>query len=313
MTRATAVILALLTGACASAPASAQIEQPPTTPQATPPPPAAPPPAATTAGMPPPAPAPPVMEDPGVTAGGALAAFMAARDYRSIRALKALMTPALAARYDHDSAPFNGKRNIRIAAFDFSERDLRPVKGTKGAYAATVRTLWEEQGEAVERRVETIGLTQQPNGVWRVSSLERSTSEYLRYNDAVNGVTTLRLVLRAWRKGDVAAARPYFSAAFAKRYQGRDDALNALFGIAGPAVSAAATGAPEGPGPAAAASGPPPAAFEIVELTPKGDAAAVAQVRLYRGTRDRPSPFDSSEHILHMVRVGPRWLLDAWD
>ncbi len=253
------------------------------------------------------------MEEPGVTAGGALAAFMAARDYRSIRTLKALMTPALAARYDHDSAPFNGKRNIRIAAFDFSERDLKPVKGTPGAYAATVRTLWEEQGEAVERRVETIGLAQQPNGVWRAVSLERSTSEYLRYNDAVNGVTTLRLVLRAWRKGDVAAAKPYFSAAFAKRYQGRDDALNALFGASGPAVSIAASGSPGAPAPSAAATGLPPAAFEIVELTPKGEAAAVAMIRLYRGTRDRPSPIDNSEHILRLVRIGPKWLLDAWD
>jgi len=312
MVRIAAVILALVTCACASTTVSAQIEQPPTTPRDTP----APPPVAPSPTPAPPvvtqAPAPPVGEDPGVTAGGALASFMASRNYRSIRALKALMTPALSARYDHDSAPFNGKRNIRISAFDFSERDLKPPKGAKGVYLATVRTLWEEQGEASERRVETIGLTQQPNGVWRVSSLERTTSEFLHYNQAVNGVTTLRLVLRAWRKGDVGAAKPYFSAAFTKRYQDRDDALNALFGVAGPTVTAAATGAPEGAGPAAAI-GPPPAAFEIVELTPKGDTAVVAMIRLYRGTRDRPSPIESSEHILRLVQSGPKWVLDAWD
>src|SRR5262245_24631463 len=64
-------------------------------------------------------------DDPRLTAGGALRQFMVSRDYRTIKQLKGVLTEKLQARFDHDSAPFNGKRGNRLAAFDFSEKDLR--------------------------------------------------------------------------------------------------------------------------------------------------------------------------------------------
>ncbi len=65
-----------------------------------------------------------VREDPTATAGGALTIFMRSRNYRTIRILRSVMTPALAASYDRDSARFNGKQNVRLAAFYFKEEDL---------------------------------------------------------------------------------------------------------------------------------------------------------------------------------------------
>src|SRR6059036_800516 len=72
----------------------------------------------------------PAAEDPTRTAGGALRQFMASRDYRTIKRLKSVMTDRLQARFDHDSSPFNGKRSNRLAAFDFTERDLKPVRSS---------------------------------------------------------------------------------------------------------------------------------------------------------------------------------------
>src|SRR6266446_5201339 len=95
----------------------------------------------------------PTAEDPTRTAGGALRLFMASRHYQTIRQLRGAMTERLQARFDHDSAPFNGKRGNRLAAFDFAEKDLKPAR-TAGkqvtpasSYIASVRSLWEEQGE----------------------------------------------------------------------------------------------------------------------------------------------------------------------
>ena len=90
----------------------------------------------------------PAPEDPTVTAGGALRLFMASRHYETIRQLKGVMTEKLQARFDHDSAPFNGKRGNRLAAFDFTEKDLKPAKSagqaaTATRYVASVRSLWD--------------------------------------------------------------------------------------------------------------------------------------------------------------------------
>src|SRR5262245_10832822 len=63
--------------------------------------------------------APAQPDDPRLTAGGALRQFMASRDYRTIKQLRDVMTDKVQARFDHDSAPFNGKRGNRLAAFDF--------------------------------------------------------------------------------------------------------------------------------------------------------------------------------------------------
>ncbi len=89
----------------------------------------------------------PPAEDPTRTAGGALRLFMASRDYRTIKRLKSVMTDRLQARFDHDSAPFNGKRSNRLAAFDFTEKDLKPARPAAGrtgtqpvSFIATVRS-----------------------------------------------------------------------------------------------------------------------------------------------------------------------------
>ncbi len=250
---------------------------------------------------------PPPAEDLTRTAGGALQAFMASRNYRSIRALKGVMTPRLQAVYDHDSAQFNGKRGIRLAAFDFTERDMKPVRSagrpvkaqtaaiaaeTPPAFTATVRSLWEEQGEAVEQRVETVEITQQENGLWRVSGLRRQTAERLRFPDPIPGVTTLRMVLRAWHRSDLAGAKPHLSAAFLKRYEMREEALARLFG---------------------SAPGTQHAAYQIVELKPRGEETVLARVKLYETVSGEPRPLEGSLRSLRLIKKGPRWLLDAWD
>jgi hypothetical protein len=239
----------------------------------------------------------PAPVDPTVTAGGALRLFMASRHYQTIRQLKGVMTEKLQARFDHDSAPFNGKRGNRLAAFDFTEKDLRPSKsagqpGTATRYVASVRSLWEEQGEATEKRTETAVLSQQEGGVWRVADLSAADSEKLRFGEAVNGVTVLRQILRAWHGGNVAAARAQMSEAFLKKYQGREDALASL-------------GAP--------AEGHKRAAYQIKEMTPQATTAAVARVLLYDTATGEPGRLDGREHTLKMIKKGQRWLLDAWD
>jgi len=241
----------------------------------------------------------PAAEDPTRTAGGALRLFMASRDYRTIKRLKGVMTARLQARYDHDSAPFNGKRTNRLAAFGFAEKDLRPARpsaGKSGAptvtYIATVRSLWAEQGEATELRTESITITQLPEGVWRIADLAIPDSDKLRFGDAVPGVTALRMVLRAWHGANASALRPGLSDAFLKRLSARDGALQAL-------VS------------------PPPgkqhAAYQIAGMDPRGTGEAIARVKFYETVIGEPSPIDGAPHTLKMVKKGSRWLLDAWD
>ena len=239
----------------------------------------------------------PATEDPTVTAGGALRLFMASRHYQTIRELKGVMTEKLQARFDHDSAPFNGKRGNRLAAFDFTEKDLKPKTAGRQAapattYVASVRSLWEEQGEASEKRTESVVIVQQEGGVWRIADLTLGASEKLRFGDAVNGVTSLRQVLRAWYGGNAAAARAQMSEAFLRKYQGHDEAL-------------ASVGAP--------GEGRRRAAYQIKEMTPQGTTAAGARVLLFDTAPGEPTRLDGREHTLKMVKKGQRWLLDAWD
>lgn len=260
-------------------------------------------------GMQPAEPSPVVLsEDPGRTAGGALRAFMAARDYRTIRELKAVMTPGLMARFEHDSTPFCGKRGIRLSAFDFLEKDLKPppARTTRTAemqpagagsdlptYVGAVRSLWEEQGEAVELRAESARIAQQPDGLWRIAGLERVKSERLRFAEAVNGVTTLRLILRAWHRGDLQPAKGHMSAAFLKKHEGREEGLQAIFSNAAGAARHAA--------------------YQILSMDPRGQAAVEARVKLYFAPAGEPAALDGPERRLRLVRKGARWLLDAWD
>jgi hypothetical protein len=238
----------------------------------------------------------PTPEDPTRTAGGALTLFMASRNYRSLRELKGVMTPALVHRFEYNSAPFNGKRGIRLAAFDFTESDLRPVRTTKeGAptiYQATVRSLWENQGEAVERRTESIRIAQQEDGLWRVGVLEQVKSENLLFRDAVPGITNLRLLLRAWARRDLGDAKAQMSASFLKPYEGHDDALRAVF---------------------VGDNDPRHVAFEILDLQPLPSGGMVVHVRLYDASPDRPSSLEGRERTLRFGRVGARYVLDAWE
>lgn len=245
----------------------------------------------------------PAVEDPTQTAGGALRLFMGSRDYRMLRRLKSVMTDNLQARFDHNSAPFNGKRNNRLVAFDFTEKNLKPSRpaGAKPAgaaapaaprYIATVRSLWAEQGEASEIRTESITLSGREDGLWRVGDLAQASSENLRFGGTVDGVTSLRMVLRAWIRGEAAGARSSLSDAFLKRYAGRDEALEALFAP------------PNGKG---------HAAYQIVEMTPQGTTGAVARVRFYDTVIGEPAPIEGRVRILKLVRKGSRWLVDAWE
>ena len=238
----------------------------------------------------------PAAEDPTRTAGGALRLFMASRHYQTIRQLRGVMTERLQARFDHDSAPFNGKRGNRLAAFDFAEKDLKPAR-TAGkpvtpasSYIASVRSLWEEQGEASERRTEAITLVLQDSGLWRVADLAIGATEKLRFADAVNGVTALRMVLRAWIRGDVAAARQGMSPALLKKLN--EDALRALF---------------------TPAAGRGHVAYQIVDMRPQGTTGAVARVRLYETVTGEPGSIDGQPRTLRMARKGSRWLVDGWD
>ncbi len=254
------------------------------------------------------------VDDPTRTAGGALAAFMSRRDYLTIRELKAVMTPELQARFDHDSVPFNGKKRVRIALFDFSEKDLKPyppagkaVRASKPAatpgggaaapagpagYIATVRTLWEDQGEAVEQRVESMRLVQREDGLWRVATLDRISSDPLRFKEAVPGVTALRLVLRSWVGRDLAGARAGLSPAFLKRYEGREAALRELF-VGG--------------------TDPHHAAYQILEVKPQGTTIVITRVKLFEASPGRPSSPEGSVRTLRLVKKGPPWFLDSWD
>jgi hypothetical protein len=257
--------------------------------------------------------APVPADEPTLTAGGALRKFMASRDYRTIRELKSVMTPRLVSRYDQDSVPFNGKRGIRLAAFDFTEQDLKPVpikpaKAAAGgggstaqaavapppeaAYVATVRSLWEEQGEAVEMRVESLRIAQQENGLWRVGSLEKVRSEPLRFKDPIAGVTSLRMLMRAWHRRDLQAARPLMSQPFLKKYDGREEALREIIVGRG---------------------GTRHTAYQILEVVQQGETTEIARVKLFETVPGQPGPMDGPVRTVKLVKAGPRWLLGAWE
>jgi hypothetical protein len=224
----------------------------------------------------------------GGTAGEALAFFMASRDYRTIRDLKAIMTPACRAAYDHDPTPFNGKKGFGLSAWDYREPALKPQATAAGI---AVKGLWEDQGEAIEVRTETVRLAREANGPWRVAAIEKVASESWRYSASTPGVTTLRMILRAWIRRDFDAAKVHLSDAYLKRIAGRPEGLEAVF--AGDANVRRA-------------------AFRIVGITPKGSAAATAQVRLVEAPPGLPTRLDGVPKTLILVKHGSKWLLDDW-
>ena len=256
--------------------------------QETPPP---PPPGAPEEASPPPAgeeaPLVPEATDPGETPSGALATFMTSRDYRTIRELKSILTPQAKAAYDHDSVAYNGRKGIRLAAWDYKEPAPKP-----GALAvtSTVRSLWDEQGEAVEQRTESVRMQREAAGPWRVASLAKSATQNLRYKDAVPGVTSLRMLLRAWRQQDPQAARSLLTDAFLKRIEAKGG-LAALFTP------------PEGKR---------HAAFRIQSYTAQGASAAVAKVGLVDVPPGRPGSLEGTPRTLTLAKKGSRWLIDDW-
>ena len=265
------------------------------------------------AGPQPPAPAPPAASAPGgetppgqppggaappasaaatekqTTAGGALELFMEWRDYRTIRELKSAMTASLGAVYDHDPRPFNGSKGAELAAWDFREPSLKPAATS---CSVPVRSLWEWQGEAVEERNETIRLARQADGRWLVSERVAGPTESVRFRDSVNGVTTVRMVLRAWQRRALDAARPHLTDAFVKKDGGRTGGLEALFG--------------------GSEAERHRAAFRIVSVKADGPATATAEVRLVEVPPGRPAALEGTPHVLALVRRGSRWLVDDW-
>jgi len=224
----------------------------------------------------------------GATAGEALAFFMSSRDYRTIRDLKSIMTTSLKAAYDHDPTPYNGKKGVRLSAFDYTEPALKPDARSA---AVTVKSLWEDQGEAVDLRTETVRLSREGEGPWRVAAVARVGVEPVRFNDSIAGVTSLRMILRAWVRRDFATAKGMMSDAFLKRYAGREEGIEAVF---------------------AGDPGLRRAAFRIVDMAPRGTTAATAQVRLVETAPGRPSRLEGTPKTLAMVKKGSRWLLDDW-
>ena len=228
------------------------------------------------------------MAEHGGTAGEALAFFMSSRDYRTIRELKSIMTTSLKAAYDKDPTPYNGKKGIRLSAFDYTEPALKP--GARSA-AVAVKSLWDDQGEAVDIRTETVRLSRDAEGPWRVAAVERGAVEPVRFKESIAGVTSLRTVLRAWVRRDFATAKGTMSDAFLKRYSGREEGIEAVF---------------------AGDPGVRRAAFRIVDLTPKGATSVTARVRLVETTPGRPSSLEGTPKALVMTKKGSRWLLDDW-
>jgi hypothetical protein len=246
-------------------------------------------------------------DDPTLTAGGALRMFMASRNYRAIRALKSVMTASLVGRYERDSAPFNGKNRVRLASFEFEPESLKPIlpKGrrqraassggadpTVDAYIARVRTLWADQGEAVELREEAIRIVREDSGLWRVARLEQVGSESLRYRSDLQGLITLRRIMRAWHRRSLGSARRHLSPAFAKRYEGREDDLGALF---------------------VGEADPRHAAYKILELKDVAGRRLVAKLELFDTSPEQPTSIQGSSVILQMIKRGSQWLLDAWE
>lgn len=230
----------------------------------------------------------PAATDPGETPGGALGTFMTSRDYRTIRQLKAILTPQANAAYDHDSVAYNGRKGIRLAAWDYREPAPKPGAVT---YASTVRSLWDEQGEAVELRTETVRLQRDATGPWRVASLQKGTSENLRFKEAIPGVTSLRQALRAWRSQDAQAARSLLTDAFLKRLEAKGDGLAALL---------------------APAEGKRHAAFRIKGYEAKSATQGIARVGLVDVPPGQPGPLDGAPRTLTLVKKGSRWLVDDW-
>jgi len=224
----------------------------------------------------------------GATAGEALAFFMSSRDYRTIRDLKSIMTVSLRAAYDKDPTPYNGRKGLRLSAFDYKEPALKP--GAGGA-AVTVRSLWEDQGEAVEVRTETVRLAREVEGPWRVAAVEKTGVEAVRFKESIAGVTALRMILRAWVRRDFATARGQVSEAFLKRHAGREEGIEAVF---------------------AGDPGLRRAGFRILDMTPRGTASVTARVRLVETAPGRPSSLEGAPKTLVMARKGSRWLLDDW-
>jgi uncharacterized protein DUF4440 len=224
----------------------------------------------------------------GATPGDALAFFMSSRDYRTIRDLKSVMTASLKATYDKDPVPFNGHKGIRISAFDYREPSVGPA--ATGA-TVSVKSLWDDQGEAVEQRTESVRLARGADGLWSVGALARGASEPMRFKDSIAGVTSLRQILRAWVRRDFDAAKGLMSDAFLKRQAGREEGIEAVF--AGDANKRRA-------------------AFRIVDMTPQGTASVTARVSLVETTPGRPSGLEGTPKTLVMVKKGQRWLLDDW-
>ena len=233
-------------------------------------------------------PASPAATDPGETPGGALGFFMTNRDYRTIRQLKSILAPQANAAYDRDSTAYNGRKGIRLAAWDY--REPAPKPGAQ-AFTSTVRTLWDEQGEAVELRTENVKLQHDAAGPWRVASLTRTASENLRFKEAIPGITSLRMVLRAWRVQDAPAARSLLTDAFLKRLEAKGSGLEALF-------------APQ--------EGKRHAAFRIKGYEAKGATQGIARVGLVDVAPGRPGALDGAPHTLTLVKKGSRWLVDDW-
>ena len=237
-------------------------------------------------------------DDPTLTAGGALRLFMASRNYRSLRRLKGVMTEALVVRYDRNSAPFNGKNRVRLAAFHFTPGDLRPVtaRGQKGAppgtYIARVRTLWADQGEAVELRREAIRIVRQDTGLWRVSRLEKIESEPLRFRSDLEGQITVRRLMRGWHRRSLASAQRHLGSNFQKKYEGREEDLAAIF---------------------VGEEDPRHAAYRIIELKEVGSSRLVAKLELFVTSPGQPIPIEGDPVIVQMVKQGPSWRLDAWE
>ena len=280
------MLAGLVTGASWAAPG---LQTPPAPP---PPPPAtATAPATPGASSAPPATAPdgsPAAEDPGRTAGGALAYFMASRDYRTIRELKSVMTPTLTATYDHDATPFNGKKGYRLSAFDYREPAPKP---SAASWTASVQSLWDDQGEAVELRTESVRLTRDHDAPWRVAGLAKSASEPQRYQKAIAGVTSLRMILRDWIRRDAEGARGLMTDACAKRIDGTNDGLVTTF-VGDPNVRRAA--------------------YRILEMIPDGTTKVNVKVRLVETPPGRPASLAGVARELVLVKKGQRWLLDDW-
>jgi hypothetical protein len=224
----------------------------------------------------------------GGTAGEALAFFMASRDYRTIRDLKSIMTDGLKASYDKDPTPYNGKKGIRLSAFDYKEPAPAP---TAKAVSVTVRSLWEDQGEAVDLRTETVRLSHEAEGPWRVAAVQRGAVEAVRFREAFAGVTSLRTILRAWVRRDFEGARSQMTEAFLGRQAGRPDGIETIF-AGDPNVRRAA--------------------FRIVQMTPRGTTGALAKVRLVETPPGRPASLDGAARTLTLAKKGSRWLLDDW-